>query len=277
MHHPIIAIIGAGNMGSSLISGLIRNGHPSSQLFATDPRAEKQEELIKTFAIHATADNVEAASAADIVVFAVKPQIFSSVAVSLRETIQKQNPLVISVAAGITLSSIQRWLGGGIAIVRAMPNTPALISCGAAALYANELTTPEQRSLAESILRSVGVATWLDDEKQMDTVTALSGSGPAYFFLMMEALQQAAEQCGLPEETARLLTLQTSLGAARMAIESGTPLSELRHNVTSPGGTTERAIAVLEDNRLRDIFLKAVQAAKQRSEELASMMDENEK
>ncbi|VVC74755.1 Pyrroline-5-carboxylate reductase [Aquicella siphonis] len=273
MSHPIIAIIGAGNMGSSLIGGLIRNGHPADRLWATDPRSEKREELKETFAIHTTGDNAAAVQAADIVVFAVKPQIFSMVAGSLHEAVQLRKPLVLSIAAGITLSSIQHWLGGNIAIVRAMPNTPALISCGAAALYANEEVTAEQRSKAESILRSVGVAIWLSDEKQMDTVTALSGSGPAYFFLMMEALQQAAQQCGLPEETARLLTLQTALGAARMAIESGKQLDELRHNVTSPGGTTERAVTVLEENNIRDVFLKAVQAAKQRSEELARLME----
>ena len=272
MHTPIIAIIGAGNMGRSLIGGLIKDSHPANKIWASDTNTERLAELQNNFGIHTTADNAVAAQSANVLVFAVKPQSFANVATDLASVIQKTKPLVISIAAGIRESSIQHWLGGDCAIVRTMPNTPALIGCGAAALYANTYVSHEQRNVAESILRAVGVAVWLHDENLMDTVTALSGSGPAYFFLMMEALQQAAESFGLPGETARLLTMQTALGAARMAIESGEPLDVLRHNVTSPGGTTEKALSVLEEKHLREIFKSALSAAKQRSEELAEII-----
>ncbi len=273
MNIPVIAIIGAGNMGSSLIGGLINTGHPCGKIWATDPDNEKLEHLHQSFQINTTPENSKAAQAADILVLAVKPQLFAQVAKDLAPQIQAHKPLVISIAAGIRESSIQHWLGGNTAIVRAMPNTPALIGCGATGLYANPFVTNEQHSLAESILRSVGVVVWLPDEKLMDTVTALSGSGPAYFFLMMETLQQAAEQLGLSADIARLLTLQTALGAARMAIESGKPLDELRRNVTSPGGTTEKAVSVLENSNIRTLFKNALQAAKLRSEELAELID----
>lgn len=273
MTPPIIAFIGAGNMGSSLIGGLIQDGHPADHLWATDTHAEKLDELKQRFGIHTTTDNNKAAAVADIIVFAIKPQLFAAVATPMANILQQRKPLIVSIAAGIRIASIAHWVGGQPAIVRAMPNTPALIGCGAAALYANEQVTAHQRNLAESILRAVGAVIWVNDESLMDTVTALSGSGPAYFFLMMESLQQAAEQCGLPTDAARLLTLQTALGAARMAIESGKPLDELRRNVTSPGGTTEKALSILEEKNIRGIFQEAVKAAKRRSEELAEMME----
>lgn len=272
MTTPIIAMIGAGNMGSSLIGGLINNNHPANKIWASDADAEKLTDLQNKFAIQTTTDNAKAAQSADIVVIAVKPQLFATVALHLAQVIKVRNPLVISIAAGIRETSIQHWLGGNAAIVRAMPNTPALIGCGATALYANSKVSDAQRSMAESIMRAVGLTVWLTDENLMDTVTALSGSGPAYFFLMMEALQHAAEQCGLSGDTARLLTMQTALGAARMAIESGKPLAELRQNVTSPGGTTEKALSVLEESNIREIFQNALHAAKKRSEELAESL-----
>lgn len=273
---PVIAILGTGNMGSSLISGLIKNGHPADKLWAADTSEEKLLHLQQAFSIHTSSNNVKAAEVADIVVFAVKPQVFASVAMGLTPVLQSRHSLIISIAAGVREASIEHWLGHKTAIVRAMPNTAALIGCGATALFANAHVTEEQRNVAESILRAVGVVVWLPDEVLMDTVTALSGSGPAYFFLVMEALQQAAEQLGLAKETARLLTLQTALGAARMAIESGQSLAELRHNVTSPGGTTEKALSVLEENNIRDLFKQALLAAKLRSEELAELMEKSE-
>ncbi len=272
MTTPMIAMIGAGNMGSSLIGGLISNGHPSDKLVATDASTEKLSALEQAFHIHTTTDNLKAIEMADVVVLAIKPQMFAAVLTEAKQIVQQRKPLIISIAAGIRETSIENWLGGNQAIVRVMPNTPALIGCGAAALFANKNVSDEQRNVAESILRAVGIVVWLKDESQMDAVTALSGSGPAYFFLMMESLQNAAEQLGLPTETAKLLTLQTALGAARMAIESGKSLEELRKNVTSPGGTTEKALSVLQENHLQDIFQKAVTAAKLRSEELADLM-----
>lgn len=272
MTSATIAMIGAGNMGASLIGGLIQNGHPSEKIIATDTSPDKLAMLQQTFQIQTTTNNDEAIELADVVVFAVKPQYFETVAVSAKQAIRTRRRLIVSIAAGIRVASIQTWLGGEQAIVRTMPNTPALIGAGAAALYANDLVNDKERNLAESILRAVGIAVWLNDESLMDTVTALSGSGPAYFFLFMEAMQHAAEELGLPTDTARLLTLQTALGAARMAIESGKPLDELRHNVTSPGGTTEKALGVLQEHHLPVIIRHALQAAKTRSEELADLI-----
>jgi pyrroline-5-carboxylate reductase len=273
MTTPVIAFIGAGNMGGSLIGGLINDGHPAAKIWACDPSEERLLQLRDTYQINISDNNNKAIQAADVVIFAVKPQLFAGIAKACAAVIQDKKPLVISIAAGIREESIQQWLGGDTAIVRTMPNTPALVGCGATALFANKYVNPDRHALAESILRAVGIIVWVDKEEMMDTVTALSGSGPAYFFLMMESLQQAAEQQGLSSDNARLLTLQTALGAARMAIESGKPLDELRHNVTSPGGTTEKAVSVLEDNNIRGLFTKALQAAKQRSEELAALLE----
>jgi len=276
MTTPTIAIIGAGNMGSSLIGGLIKNGHPLDKLTATDPSSEKRQHLLQTFGSQALDDNQTAISQADVVIFAVKPQLFEEVAVPLKPLIAKHKPLVMSIAAGVRAASIQHWLGDHAAIVRVMPNTPALIGAGASALFANAEVTAAQHAIAESIMRAVGITVWVSDEAQMDTVTALSGSGPAYFFLILEALQEGAEELGLPPETAQLLAQQTALGAALMAIDSTHSPAELRQHVTSPGGTTERAINVLEENKLRAIFKKALVAAKQRSEELADLLGEKQ-
>jgi pyrroline-5-carboxylate reductase len=268
MSFKTIAILGAGNMGSSLIGGLIRDGHPAEKIWASDVSEEKLLSLQQVPSIHTTLSNIQAAQSADVVIFAVKPQYIAPIATEIAAAIQTHQPLIISIAAGIRLAHLQQYLGPKTAIVRAMPNTPALIGCGATALYANAHVTSAQHDLAESILRAVGTTLWLPQEELMDCVTALSGSGPAYFFLIMEALEQAAAQLGLDSETAHLLTLQTALGAVRMAIESGDSLVTLRHRVTSPQGTTEKAISVLESNNIRSIFLEALRAAKLRSEEL---------
>lgn len=266
---PTIALIGAGNMGSALISGLISQQYPPSQLYASDPSEEKRQFLQKSFGISVTSSNEEAIQNAETIVFAVKPQSMEGIVRALASPIQSKKPLVISIAAGIREARIQEWLGGKIAIVRSMPNTPALIGCGAAALYANRFTSPTQRKLAEAIMRCVGLAVWLEEESHMDAVTALSGSGPAYFFLLIEALQQAGIALGLPEDTARVLSLQTAYGAARLAQESGEPVAKLRQRVTSPGGTTERALQILEKAEFHNLIALALQEAKKRSEELA--------
>ena len=215
------------------------------------------------------------AAVADVVVLAVKPQVLKPVATALAEAVQKRRPLIISIAAGVRTPAIARWLGGEVALVRAMPNTPALVASGATALYATAAVSPAQRALAESILRAVGLTLWLEDEAQMDAVTALSGSGPAYFFLVMEALEEAAVNgLELPRDIARLLTLQTAFGAAKMALESAEDMATLRARVTSPGGTTERAVEVLENGRLRALFAAALAAARQRSIEIAERLGE---
>ncbi len=270
MSHPVIALIGTGNMGSSLIGGLIKNGHPAQQIIACDPDTAKLTQIQKQFGVR-TATNEQAASEADVLIMAVKPQAFANVAQALKAAVQQRKPLILSIAAGVQADSIANWLGGDVAVVRTMPNTPALIGCGATGLYANEFVAAAQRQRAEAIMSAVGITVWVDDEAHMDTVTALSGSGPAYFFLIMEAMQQTAEQLGLSADTARLLTLQTALGATQMALASELTLEQLRLNVTSPGGTTEKAISVLEEHNIRDIFRKALHGAKVRSEELAKL------
>ncbi len=269
--HTNIAIVGGGNMGSSLLGGLIGQGHSPQQLWVTDASQEKLAQLKTSYGVHTTTDNTDAIQQADIILFAVKPQIFADVAKPLADIVQQRKPLIISIAAGIHTSNIEQWLGGHVAVVRCMPNTPALIGLGASGLYASPLVTPAQHQLAESILSAVGIVTWVDTENHIDTITALSGSGPAYFFLVIEAMQQAGEKLGLPADIARQLAAQTALGAAKMAKDSPHSVDELRKQVTSPGGTTEKAISVLENYNIRKIFDEAITAAKLRSEELATI------
>lgn len=271
---PIIAIIGSGNMGASLIGGLIRNGYSPLHIWCTDPSREKLDHVSKEFHIHTTSQNEEAILYADVVILAIKPQIFAEAVIPLHKIIQERKPLIISIAAGIDCQAMQKWMGHTIPIIRAMPNTPALYACGATGLFANSNVTTSQKQLAETIMKSVGITVWVEDESDINIITALSGSGPAYFFFMMEAMQKAADEMGLSSEIVRKLTVQTAYGAAKMALESKESLTELRLKVTSPGGTTEKAIAVMEENHLRDIYKRAMFAAKLRSEELAKLLGE---
>ncbi|SIO09628.1 pyrroline-5-carboxylate reductase [Sulfurivirga caldicuralii] len=272
-----IAFIGAGNMARSLIGGLINSSYDRQRLLATDPNEDARQQLTSTLGISALADNHEAAGKADVVVLAVKPQQLQAVCRELADTVQQHKPLIVSIAAGIRSDDIDRWLGGSMAIVRAMPNTPALVGSGASGLYANAAVTPEQKELAENILRAVGITVWVNKETLLDAVTAVSGSGPAYFFLFMEALSEAGERLGLEAEDARLLTLQTALGAARMAMESEEPFATLRQKVTSPGGTTEAALKVFGREGCSEIIDQAAQAAYQRAGELAEQLGRDTK
>ena len=274
MKNSIMTFIGGGNMASSLIGGLVADGCPPGNLWVTYPNQEKLDYLSRQFSINTTTDNNEAVTKSDVVVLCVKPQVMHAVTASIADAVQDKKPMLISVAAGIRESNLQTWLGGNIAIVRVMPNTPALIQTGASGLYANTYVSDEQRNLAESILRAVGLALWLDDEAMMDVVTALSGSGPAYFFYVMEAMERAAIDLGLEQKTAQLLTLQTALGAAKMALESQEDVAELRRRVTSPGGTTEQAINTLQSGKLEQLFADALTAAANRSKELAKEFGE---
>jgi pyrroline-5-carboxylate reductase len=258
-------------MARSLAGGLQKNGWKKDQIILSDPEPAQRQAIETMLGIKAFADNSEVADRADLLVLAVKPQILADVSKALATTVQKKKPLVISIAAGVRIEDIDRWLGGGLAIVRAMPNTAALIGSGASGLYANERVNDGMRNQAESILRAVGVTVWLDDEYLMDVVTALSGSGPAYFFLVMEALEQAAVESGLDPKQARLLTLETAFGAAKMALEGHEEPSQLRRRVTSPGGTTEQAVKVLEEGGLRRLFKNAMQAAGDRARAIADM------
>jgi len=270
MIQPTLAFIGAGNMACSLVGGLIADGWDPARIHVADADPQQLERVSRRFPVTTTATNQHAAGQADVVVFAVKPQSMKTVALELADTITQHRSLVISIAAGISETTLRSWLGEQTAIVRTMPNTPALVQSSATALYANPAVSEDQRSIAESILRAVGLTIWVDDEAMMDAVTALSGSGPAYFFLFMEALQSAGCKLGLPEQTARLLVLQTAFGAAKMALESTEDAATLRRRVTSPGGTTERAIEVFQGHDFETQILEALQAAADRSRELAN-------
>ena len=270
MNDTTLTFIGGGNMASSLIGGLIADGWDPARIRVADSDSERLQQLSQRFPIATTTSNNDAADHTDIIVLAVKPQVIQAVARELADIVAQQQPLVISIAAGIPASALGNWLGQSTAIVRTMPNTPAMVQSGATALYANEHVSEDQRSIAESILRAVGVAIWVEDEEQMHAVTALSGSGPAYFFLFMEALQAAGQELGLPEKTARLLALQTAFGAAKMALESNEDAATLRHQVTSPGGTTEHAIRTFQEGALEALVSKALRAAAKRSRELAT-------
>lgn len=260
-----ITFIGAGNMARSLIAGLIDDG-ASVDITVADP-SEEQLDIIRGQwpACITTTDNAQAVSQADLVVLAVKPQIMQMVCEALASDIQERKPLIMSIAAGVSESSLNTWLGGLLPIVRCMPNTPALVQSGMSGLYANTRVDEEQRSLAESVIRAVGMVLWFDDEDMLHAVTAVSGSGPAYFFLVMEAMQRSAEGFGLSEEEARLLVVQTAFGAAKLALESNDSSAELRKKVTSKGGTTEAAINQLQASGLENTFDLALKAAAQRS------------
>jgi len=261
-----IGFIGAGNMSRSLIGGLISSGVKHSQIFAADPDSDTRENLKNDFNIQSFADNQDLLKTCDVIVLAVKPQLLKAVTAELPES---KNKLFITIAAGIRSENLDQWLGSGQAIVRAMPNTPALVLSGASGLFANTKVSEQQKELAESILRSVGLTIWVNDEKQLDIVTALSGSGPAYFFMVMEAMEKAAEAMGLPADTARLLAIQTGFGASKLALEVDEDPATLRKQVTSPGGTTEQAINVFEQQGLTELFKQAMTAARDRAEQLA--------
>ncbi len=269
MDKVTIGFIGGGNMASSLIGGLLADNYPADRIWVAETRDDARNQLAERFAIRTSADAAEVAGQCDVVVLAVKPQSLAEVCHSIRDQAQARKPLLLSVAAGVTLTDIERWLGGEMMLVRTMPNTPALLQAGATALCANARVSAEQREQAEAIMRAVGIALWVDDEAQMDAVTAISGSGPAYFFLLMELLESAGQKLGLDADTSRLLVLQTAFGAARMALESDADPATLRARVTSPGGTTERAINTFLDGDLAGLVERAVSGARERAEELA--------
>ena len=271
-----IGFIGGGNMAQSLIGGLINDGTDPGRLAVADPGAERRADLAERFGIETFESNTELAGAVDVVVLAVKPQVLPEVCKELGPALNGRRPLVVSVAAGIRTADLGRWLGGSPAIVRAMPNTPSLVQSGATGLFANDQVDETQRDVAENLMRAVGLTIWVKEEAQMDAVTAISGSGPAYFFLVMEALEGAATELGLSPEQARLLAVQTGFGAAKMALESPEGAAQLRERVTSPGGTTERALQAFEEGDLRGLFARATAAARDRADELARQLGEQE-
>lgn len=267
-----IAFIGGGNMARSLIGGLLATGHAPADIRVADPAAETREKLARDFGIATFAENRLAVADAEAIVLAVKPQTMPKVQAELRMALQGRRPLLISIAAGVRLDQLERRLGN-LPIVRCMPNTPALIGAGATGLCANGRTSPAQKAQAQHIMNAAGLTRWIDSESLMDTVTALSGSGPAYFFALVEALEDAAVAQGLPRDTARALAAQTCLGAGRMLVEGGEAPAELRRRVTSPNGTTQAALESFAADDLPRIVARAVAAATRRGVELANALD----
>nr|WP_284450382.1 pyrroline-5-carboxylate reductase [Spongiibacter tropicus] len=268
-----IGFIGGGNMAASIIGGLLTSGVDARQLRAGDPSQESLDRLASLGPITTSQDNLDIIPGCDVLVMAVKPQLMKVVCAGIADTVQASKPLIISIAAGVTSDSLNHWLGGNLAIVRCMPNTPALLRCGATGLFANTAVSEIQRQQAQQILDAVGLALWVKQESELDAVTAVSGSGPAYFFLMMEAMQASGEALGLSPDVAKQLSQQTALGAARMALESDVDVAELRRRVTSPKGTTERAITIFEDGGFRALVQQALQGAADRADELGRELE----
>ncbi|MEE9426347.1 MAG: pyrroline-5-carboxylate reductase [Methylococcales bacterium] len=268
-----IGFIGAGNMASSLICGLIATDFPAQRIWASDLDTQQLARLAKDQGIHTTSDNNQLVSQADVVVLAVKPQVVPDVVKPLHELLDG-NKLVISIAAGINSTALNAWLPE-VPVIRCMPNTPALVGQGVTGLFATSKVSDQQKQAAEMIMKAVGQTVWLDDETLIDTVTAVSGSGPAYFFLLMEAMEAAAIDLGVTPETARLLVQQTALGAATMVAETGESPAQLRRKVTSPGGTTEKALGIFEQHNFKPVVAEALQGAHDRSIELSKIIGQS--
>jgi pyrroline-5-carboxylate reductase len=265
-----LAFIGGGQMAQALIGGLIAGGHAPATVSVSDPDAGQRAALARLFpGIQIYADNGSAATGAATWILAVKPQLMAQVADGLAPQVLTHRPLVVSVAAGVRLIDLASWLGDQARLVRAMPNRPALVGAGITALYADPTRSRAERDSAEAIFAAVGRTLWLAQETQMDAVTAVSGSGPAYFFLLTELIEAAAVERGIPQALARVLSVETAWGAAQMARRSGLEPATLRAQVTSPGGTTAAALSVFEAAHLRAIVSRAVAAATERAAELA--------
>ena len=269
-----ICFIGGGNMAQALIGGLLSRGLPTTRITVSDP-VEQIRQILEEKGIQTTTDNVEAIQNADVVVLAVKPQVLATVLQPLKGLLSDK--LVISIIAGAEIQTISELIGGSQRIVRVMPNTPALVQTGAHGIYASEAVNAQDRELTSQILAATGLTIWVDSEAQIDAVTAVSGSGPAYFFYLMESMIRAGKNLGLEEKVATALTLQTALGAAQMAITSSNSPSELRKNVTSPNGTTQAALEVFDRAQISQNIQAALAAAQKRSQELAQELSDKTK
>lgn len=270
MTRKTIGFIGGGNMARAIAGGLVRSGFDAANILISAPRAEQRALLEAEFpGSLVSADNQEVAASAGGLLLAVKPQILGTVCRELQAVVQKRKPLIVSIAAGPTVADIDGWLGGGLEIVRVMPNQPALIDQGISAMFANERTDELGRILAERIMSAVGQVVWIDDESLLDAVTAVSGTGPAYVYLLIDMMINAAVDLGIDPETARTLVVQTARGAAALAAAEKEPISALIGRVRSPGGTTTAAFERLEAAGVRDIFAAAITAARDRAASLA--------
>jgi pyrroline-5-carboxylate reductase len=270
-----IGFIGSGNMAMHLLDGLLHKHYPKSHVIASDRSAERLSHLQKKFAIVTYQDNCQLVQQADIVILAVKPNIIYSVLREIRHIVAEKKVLLISIAAGVTIQQILATLATTCAVIRCMPNIAASVACAATALCANADVTEPQRQNCATIFSAVGIVSWLTDESLLDVVTALSGSGPAYFFLLMEMLEKVALELGLPTQLSHNFTIQTALGAARMAKNSDETLSILRQQVTSPHGTTERGLRVLFDANIEQIVRDTLLAATERAREISQQLQEN--
>jgi len=268
-----IAFIGGGNMARALIGGLLSSGKSADKIIVAEPVAAAAQALSSDFGIEVSANNIDVVQQADCWVLAVKPQVVKGVVSELAALAAAQQPVVVSIVAGIPLGSLEKWLGGRCPLVRTMPNTPALVGKGITALFANQQASASQRALAEQIMQAAGTTLWVDDEALLDAVTAVSGSGPAYFFRVMEAMIDAGQALGLSQQQASQLTLATAAGAAELAIQSEHSVARLREQVTSPGGTTAAALEVMNDLAIGDLFDQALRAANNRAAELAQEAD----
>ncbi|MDH0031458.1 MULTISPECIES: pyrroline-5-carboxylate reductase [unclassified Acinetobacter] len=269
-----ICFIGGGNMAQALIGGLLSRGLPTTRITVSDP-VEQIRHVLEEKGIQTTTDNAEAIKNADVVVLAVKPQVLATVLQPLKGLLSDK--LVISIIAGAEIQTISDLIGGSQRIVRVMPNTPALVQTGAHGIYAPEAVGVQDRELSSQILAATGLTIWVDNEAQIDAVTAVSGSGPAYFFYLMESMIRAGKNLGLDEKVATALTLQTALGAAQMAITSSNSPAELRKNVTSPNGTTQAALEVFDRAQISQNIQAALAAAQKRSQELAQELSDKTK
>lgn len=270
-----IAFIGGGNMARSLIAGLVRQGTDPARIHVAEPQAAVRTALAGEFGVSVHAEAGAAAAQAPVWLLAVKPQVLREVCASLQARAQATAPLVISIAAGITSAQLERWLGGAVPVVRAMPNTPALLGAGVTGLFATAQVTAPQRTQADAVLTTAGRTVWVDDEALMDSVTAVSGSGPAYVFLLAEAMEAAGVAQGLPVAAARTLVQQTLLGAARMLDEAGEPAADLRRRVTSPNGTTQAAIEAFQAGGFEALVAGALRAAQRRGQALSAANDDD--
>jgi pyrroline-5-carboxylate reductase len=268
---PHITFIGAGNMAQAILKGMLAAGYPQDKISASSRTQAKLDTLSADTGIHTSTDNLALCRQADVIVLGVKPQMMGDLIQSIAPAVDASKQLIVSVAAGILASSIETWLGQKTPIVRCMPNTPSLVGQGAAGLFATPEVSAAQKQTASTIMQSVGLALWVDNEENIDAVTAVSGSGPAYYFLMMEAMIAGAEKLGLNNEIAQQLVLQTAVGAAQMAQKSQQTPAQLRVAVTSPNGTTEQAINTFNDGGFSELCSQAMSAAHVRSKELAQL------
>ena len=270
MTHGRIALLGGGNMGRALIGGLLRSGKRAELISVGEQDPGARAALAAESGITATADNAQALEGANLVVLAVKPQDAAAVLAPLLPLMSRLRPLLVSVCAGTRVAALQQWTGGAVPVVRAMPNRPALVGAGVTGLYAPHHINAAQRAAAQAVMQAVGDVVWVHSEAALDAVTALSGSGPAYFFLLAQLMAEAGAALGLEPQSAQRLAAATLYGAGQMAHASDTDLAQLRAAVTSPGGTTEAALRIIENADLRGTIERALAAAVARSAELAA-------